>query len=138
MGRTRDATQREPVDTHLYDIGPKDWQTQPRKTEDKIVNKEAFTLLIRLTTLYQRNVLSRMKNYRSTGGPLKLLYSRDDGYLHQQNPGQTFSEEDFRLGPGCDRIANLSADDDRNVLSVRISPRSSPRKSSQLANVLVR
>ncbi|KAJ4430114.1 hypothetical protein ANN_22324 [Periplaneta americana] len=33
----------------------------------------------------------------STG--LHGLYSSDDGYLLQRNPGQTFSGEDFRLGP---------------------------------------
>ncbi|KAJ4441476.1 hypothetical protein ANN_11331 [Periplaneta americana] len=35
MGRTHDATQREPVDTHPYGMGPKDWQTQRWKSEDR-------------------------------------------------------------------------------------------------------
>ncbi|KAJ4437318.1 hypothetical protein ANN_17456 [Periplaneta americana] len=36
MGMTRDTTQREPMDSHPYEMGPKDWQTQPWKTEDKV------------------------------------------------------------------------------------------------------
>ncbi|KAJ4438333.1 hypothetical protein ANN_14275 [Periplaneta americana] len=55
-----------------------------------------------------RRIRRSVVRHRSTGGLPKLLalstglrelYSCDDGYLLQRNPGQNFSGEDFRLGP---------------------------------------